>query len=405
MSERLPQTTNPFSAVTSAVMIGVGMLVFVVIFALLAWSPDLASKNRAGEHPYSTSALGYGGLVKLLEADGQTVNISRLASTLDYTDSLLILTIPRFGFHRAPEFDLEEVSAPALYVLPKWSGFADRENPNWQKDTDLLHNSEVETVARQFDSDLRIWRLRDPGRVSTPFGPHQPVFEHKMQVLTSDSLETVIGTPGGALLAKVPGQAIYVLSDPDLFNTFGLAKRENARLALGLVDWLQDYGSQPITFDATLHGFERSESLLRAIFDVPFLGASMIALATILLVAWAAFIRFGPPTREGRVLSFGKKALAESSAGLVSMARREGQMAPGYAQTVQRNLAKRLGLPAHMTPEDFARTADRMAKQKDLSSTWSEQKGQLERPAAGRNDLRDKALALWRWRTEMNDGN
>ena len=58
-----------------------------------------------------------------------------------------------------------------------------------------------------------------------------------------------------------------------------------------------------------------------------------------------------------------------------------------------------------MTPEDFARTADRMAKQKDLSSTWSEQKGQLERPAAGRNELRDKALALWRWRTEMNDGN
>lgn len=405
MSERLPQASNPFSAVTSAVMIGVGLLVFVVIFALLAWSPDLASKNRAGEHPYSTSALGYAGLVKLLEADGQTVTISRLASTLDYTDSLLILTIPRFGFYRAPEFDLEEVSAPAIYVLPKWTGYADRDNPNWQKDTDLLMNSEVETVARQFDSDLKIWRLRNPGRVSTPFGTHAPVFDHKMQVLTSDSLETVIGTPGGALLAKVPGRAVYVLSDPDLFNTFGLANHENARLTLGLIDWLQDYGSQPITFDATLHGFERSESLLRAIFDVPFLGASMIALATILLVTWAAFIRFGPPMQEGRAFSFGKKALAESSAGLISMARREGQMAPRYAQTVQRNLAKRLGLPQHLPPQEFARTADRLAKQKDLSSTWSEQQAQLERPAAGRNDLRDKALALWRWRTEMNDGN
>ena len=78
MSERLPQDSNPFSALVSAIMIGVGLLAFIAIFALLAWSPDLASKNRAGQHPYSTSALGYGGLIKLLEADGQTVTVEVL---------------------------------------------------------------------------------------------------------------------------------------------------------------------------------------------------------------------------------------------------------------------------------------------------------------------------------------
>ena len=82
MSERLPQDSNPFSAFVSAIMIGVGLLAFIAIFALLAWSPDLASKNRAGQHPYSSSALGYGGLIKLLEADGQSVTVSRLASSL-----------------------------------------------------------------------------------------------------------------------------------------------------------------------------------------------------------------------------------------------------------------------------------------------------------------------------------
>ena len=86
------------------------------------------------------------------------------------------------------------------------------------------------------------------------------------------------------------------------------------------------------------------------------------------------------------------------------MARREGRMAPNYAQTVQRDLAKQLGLPPSLSDEDFARTADRIAEQKDLPSTWSEQQNQLERPAAGRNELRDKALALWRWRKEMSDG-
>ncbi len=133
MSERLPQTRAPFSSMTSALLIGVGTLLFIAIFALLAWSPDLASKNRAGQHPYSESALGYAGLVKLLRADGQTVNISRLRSTLDYNDGLLILTVPAFGLNRASEFELEGVAEPALYVLPKWTGFGDREKPSWQK--------------------------------------------------------------------------------------------------------------------------------------------------------------------------------------------------------------------------------------------------------------------------------
>ncbi len=405
MSERLPQDSNPFSAFVSAIMIGVGLLAFIAIFALLAWSPDLASKNRAGQHPYSSSAIGYGGLIKLLEADGQTVTVSRLASSLDYSDGLLVLTLPRFGMNRAPDFDLEGVSEPALYVLPKWSGFADREKPNWQKDTDLMDRGSVAAIAQGFDSDIKVWRLRNPGRIRTPFGSQSPKFEHQMQGLESDSLGTIIETPGGTLLAKVPGRDVYILSDPDVVNTFGLARRENARMALGLMDWLKYYPSQPVTFDATIHGFERSESLLRAIFDVPFLGATMIALMTMLLVTWGAFIRFGPPTREDRIFAFGKKALAESSAGLISMARRESQMAPGYAQTVERNLKKRLGLPAHTSPEAFAQTADRIAEQKDLSSTWTEQQTKLTSPTAGRNDLRDKALALWRWRKEMSDGN
>ena len=404
MSERLPTASNPFSALTSVIMIGVGALAFLAIFALLAWSPDLASKNRAGEHPYSDSALGYGGLVKLLEADGQTVSISRLQSSLDYSDGLLILTLPSYGLNRAPDFDLEYVSEPALYVLPKWSGFPDRENPAWQKDTDLLDPSRVEGIAQVFDSDLRIWRMRNPGPIDTPFGRYSPQFEHQMQVLKSDSLQSVIQTPGGTLLAMVPGRSVYILSDPDLLNTFGLAERENARMTLGLMDWLRDYFSDPITLDATIHGFERSESLLRAIFDIPFLGATMIALATVLLIGWSAFVRFGPPVREERPLALGKKALAESSAGLISMARREGQMATGYAAAVQRDLARELGLPPSQTGDDFAGTADRIAEQKDLSSSWSEQKRQFDQPAAGRHDLRDKALALWRWRKEMSDG-
>ena len=404
MSERLPQATNPFSARVSAVLIGVGTCLFILIFALLAWSPDLANKNRAGEHAYSKSALGFAGLVTLLEADGQTVSVSRLRSTLNYTNGPLIITIPSYGLSRAPDVDLRSVSEPALFVLPKWSGWPDRRKPSWQKDTDLLSLERLARVLEAFDIEGEITRHDAPNLIPTPFGNHAPVFEDQIQLLSSDELNPVVVTAQGLLLAQVPGREIYILSDPELMNTFGISERGNAAFTLSLVDWLKDTPDQTITLDATFHGFERSESLLRAIFDAPFLGATLIAFVTLLLVGWAAFIRFGPPELDQDMPTFGKIALAESSAGLVSMARREGQMAPDYANLVQRDLRRRLGIPRQTKDEVFAEALDRLAQQKDLSADWHEQRAQLAEPVSGRSELRDKALALWRWRQEMKDG-
>jgi hypothetical protein len=226
-----------------------------------------------------------------------------------------------------------------------------------------------------------------------------------MQVISSTRLTPVVDTPGGILLGKMPDREIYILSDPDLFNTFGISQRENAGFALSLIDWLKDTPGQRVTLDATFHGFERSESLLRAIFDVPFLGATLVAFATLLLVGWAAFIRFAPPERDPNMPVFGKKALAESSAGLISMARREGQMAPSYAQVIERDLRRRLAVPASTTETEFADTLDRLAEQEQLSAGWRDRQAQLAEPAAGRHDLRDKALLLWRWRQEVKNGN
>ncbi|MEO1303501.1 MAG: DUF4350 domain-containing protein [Pseudomonadota bacterium] len=405
MSDRLPQATNPFAATLPALLIGFGTLLFTAIFVLLAWSPELVSKNRAGEHPYSDSALGFAGLVKLLEADGQTVKVSRLTSTLDYSEGPLLLTIPSYGFNRASDFDLMDVTEPALYVLPKWSGIGDREKPSWQKDTELLPREIAERRLQRFDSDATLWRLRNPGTIETPFGQQAPTFEHEMQVIESDSLQPVIDLPGGDLLVKVPGRDIYILSDPDVLNTFGLARRDNARFALSLIEWLKDYPTDPITLDATLHGFERSENLLRAIFDVPFLGATLIGFVTLVLVGWAGFTRLAPPVSDAQIPTFGKTALAESSAGLVSMARREGLMAPAYLDLVRRDLTKRLNLPRHTLAKEFAETADRLADQNGLDQSWQSQASPLAQPAAGRNELRDRALALWRWRQEIKNGN
>lgn len=405
MSTHLSNGASPFSAGVIGILIAVGLFSFVAIFALIGWSPDLASRDRAGAHPYSSSALGYGGLVKLLEANGETVNVSRLATSLDYSEGLLVLTVPATGFHRAPDnFDERYISEPALYVLPKWRGSVDRAKPKWQRDTNLLNKNSVTRILSNFDNDAEIWRLRNPGEFETSFGTQSPKFEHEMQVIESDSLEAIISVPGGALVSKLPGRDIYILSDPDVLNTFGLARRDNAKFAIGLLNRLKYSEGSPITFDATLHGFERSGSLMKAIFDIPFLGATLLAIATILMIGWAAFIRFGPPERETRVLAFGKKALAESSSGLVSMARREGQMAPGYLFMTSRAMRRMLGLPRSVSDAELASTLDAIAKQKNLTNSWTQLAKPLSDPAQSRDDLTDKARAVWRWREEMSDG-
>lgn len=404
MTQQRSVGTSPFSARLMGILIGIGLFAFVAVFALIGWAPDLASRDRAGSHPYSSSALGYGGLVKLLEADGQTVNVSRLASSLDYAEGLLVVTIPEYGLARAPDgFDQSYISEPALYVLPKWRGRIDPSKRQWQSDTDLLDKGRVTGILSNFDDDAKVWRLRNPGTFSTPFGRQRPRFENNMQVIESNSLEAVISLPGGALVSKLPGSDIYILSDPDVLNTFGLANRENAMFTLDLLDWLKYYEESPITFDATLHGFERSDSLMKAIFDIPFLGATILAIATILMIGWAAFVRFGPPERETRVIAFGKKALVESSAGLVSMARRENQMAPGYLHMTARAMRKRLGLPRGLPEADLANTLDAIAKQKELTTNWSQLTSTLASSAHSRDDLTDKASAIWRWRKEMTD--
>jgi len=404
MSERLPGQTSPFSVTSVGLMLGIGILAFTAIFALLAWSPELASKDRAGDHPYSTSALGYAGVIELLEADGQDVSISRVASTLEYTDGVLIITIPRAGFRRLSDLNPRSVPEPTLFVLPKWSGRRDPSKPSWHNDTSTLSVRAVERILRKFDSDADIYRLRNPGPVTTEFGTFSPKFEHKMQVFNSDSLESIVETPGGTLLGKLPGTEIYVLSDPDVMNTFGLAQRENAMFTMNMINWLHVDVTRKVVFDATIHGFQRSENLLRAIFDAPFLGATLLAFATIFLIGWAAMIRFTPPIPDLQSVNFGKTALAESSAGLIEMSGREKPLTRPYKIALQRALVRDLGLPANLPQDELDKVLDSIAKQRELTTNWSETVAPLKGMARTRDDLRTKAATLWRWRKEMKDG-
>ena len=191
---------------------------------------------------------------------------------------------------------------------------------------------------------------------------------------------------------------MYVLSDPDMINTFGLSDIENARFATQMMDFLRYDKNEPIIFDATLHGFVRSENLLQMIFDIPFLGATLTALASAILLGWAALVRFGPPVREGRAIAFGKQALADNSAGLITMARRETRMAPGYLHTIRRRAARDVGAPKTLTEAQLTALFDRLGPEEDSGKRFTELASGLNAPATSREDLMTRARDLFRWR-------
>ena len=71
----------------------------------------------------------------------------------------------------------------------------------------------------------------------------------------------------------------------------------------------------------------------------------------------------------------------------------------------RRALARDLGLPRTLSEAETAALLDRMGQQSGLENKWSQVGGELSSPAGSREDLRQKARALWRWRMEMTHGN
>ncbi|MEZ6002195.1 DUF4350 domain-containing protein [Hyphomonas sp.] len=399
MSQTAQASAAPFAARTVAILIAVAVFSFGAIMVLAGWSPELRDRDRAGDHPFSTSAIGYNGIVQLLEAQGYPVEISRFKSNLDSNYGLMVLTLSTRGMHKPlQEYDLQP---DTLIVLPKWSGMVDWSNPSRLKDTDLATESSIISVLEDLGIDADIVRADVPDGVETPFGRMALKPDLKLQLLQSDELTPIVRTPDGALLSELSGRGVYILSDPDLINTFGLAERENARFAMQMFNLMRYDEDEPIVFDATLHGFTRSENLLQMMFDIPFFGVTLVALAAALLLGWAASIRFGPPARETRAIALGKQALADNSAGLVSMARRETRMAPGYLSLIRRRLARQIGAPRNLTEAQLSELFDRLGPEDVSGKTFSQIEAGMRGPAASREHLMHKARDLWRWRRDI----
>ncbi|MFM7376672.1 MAG: DUF4350 domain-containing protein [Erythrobacter sp.] len=375
-----------------ALVVG-GFALFLAMLYLIGAGEDFGGERGAGEaHATSNGLNGYAGLVRLVEAQGYSIERSRNQEGLK-TCGLLVIAPSAYA-------DAEEIGkllaersklGPTLVIMPKW--FATTPSPalppkvreKFKRNWVLLASARVSDWPEELPAPYRFKHKAfpesesdeamelpvgagpvivakpakppPPGRWggmglsgALPASPTlyaEPSGEHDTLIMDASGRILAFGiTPAEEEDSESEAYPVYVLADADLANNYGLADPKRAAAILALIDELTYGGDiENVTFDMTLNGFGASENLLTLAFRPPFLAATLSLLVALLIVGWRAFQRFGPPaTASGPDIAFGKRQLIMNGAGLIVRARRFGLLAHPYAALSARRLAERLGL-------------------------------------------------------------
>ena len=401
---------GPFSSLAVLWMVVVGGLSALLFLVLTAYAPQLRDESNGAEHALSKSAVGYAGLIGLMRDEGVPTLISRNPHPGREERSRLLVLTPSLRTDPKAMAALAGSDAE-LIVLPKWSTAPDQAHPGWVMGLDVEPSELIDSqLLHAFDGGDHIERRGGTTRpdLRTTAAYFQP--GARIPAGAIDKLQTIVGPdqgwlgvvesePGHAVLIKKADQQLFILSDPDLLNNQGLAQLANARGANLLINVLRG-GNQPVFFDLTLAGFTRARSLLALAFEPPFLAATLCAIAAAGLMGLHAVARFGAPLRPTPSFALGKRALADNSAALVRLVRREHRMGAGYAALTRALTAKAVGAPRDLDDDQMDALLDRLGRAKHIDAAFTD----LEREAREARDvvgLMAAARKLHQWRLEM----
>ncbi|HEY1753442.1 MAG TPA: hypothetical protein VGG29_19450 [Caulobacteraceae bacterium] len=403
MSEASGESRPVFRARTAIALVLVGVFAFSGFVTLLAYAPALDRDAHCRSNVYSTCAIGFAGLAELARQGGAPTVISRSALPRGRAEGLLVVT-PEPG--RGTDIAGLGFSGPVLVVLPKWTVAPDPNHLAWGLKAGLFdpavmpHKDVLDSVSVARRRGVAQPRLT--GAAGTPLegvtlapGPID-----SLQTFTAkDWVPVLTDEAGHAVIAQMPSTQIYVLSEPDLLNTQGLANVDTLGAAVAILRGLRA-GEGPMIFDTTLNGYKLERSPLRLMFDPPFLAVTLCLAAALALAGLQALFRFGPMRRSERAIALGKEALTDNSAQLIRLAGREAKMAPAYAALTRKAAARAVGAPRTLTGDALTDFLDRLGAQRGLPdnlASLSHEAGRVE----GRGALAALAERLYRWRLEM----
>jgi hypothetical protein len=234
----------------------------------------------------------------------------------------------------------------------------------------------------------------------------------QVQVVDAETLDVdVVAWASGddaapTLIGVFPEVELYVISDPDLLSTQGLARGANAAL---LYRFFTTYlKADGLVMDELMHGFPpKSESIWSELASFPLVVLTAHLLGLLALALWATTSRFGKPADRPPRVPPGKVALIDNTATLLALGGHVGHGLRAYVRGTVRALAAEYALPQRLSDEERLQTIARLGRERGASVD-------LERLAAQAATVGDRSRETWRavslarkvyrFRTEMSVG-
>ena len=357
------ESRAPFDVRVVAGLVLAGALAFLGYLFLSAYAPEFRPRGGLGSATTSSkSAVGYSGLVALVrEVYDEEARIDGDAGGWEASDQFLIVALDETT---QPQRLRELLAARAragngatLLVLPKWSTTMLPSHPGWVQATGRIDNSELAPLVRAIG---RI-ALDEPrpvrgdrvtgldGRIDRIAPPWLRTLSGDQTPLLTDSRDLPVL---GRMIDSEQGNPVYVLADPDLLSNQGLKTQQNASAAIELLQWLRPDGARIVFDDNEPVRTPGKRNLLQLMFEPPFLALTLAVLAAAFLAALHAFGRFGPAIPEPRAIPFGKRALADNSAMLISRAGAARRLGERYVALTRDSVGHALGAGS-LTPGEL----------------------------------------------------
>ena len=343
----------------------IGIFSFTALVTLSGYAGDLRKKDNGQAHALSRSAIGFGGLVRLLGDMEYDVRMAR-TENISYEDEYALRVFTMSRPYMADGLNDLNLYSPTLIVMPKWRTTPLRDRSGWvqkgrgnNKTFDMSNHErdlkellgDVEFTRHASDDKLVGYNVESNMGVDIAL---EDIKIRNLQTIDGPDLVSIVSADEGSILVYIDDTETYILSDPDFLNTMGIESRTRAKLAVDLVDSvisLAGADTGRVDFDLTFHGLGGKTNIVKVMTQPPFLAATLCLLAAGLLIAWQAFSRFGDPIKVQRDYALGKFSLADNAARFISIAGREPNMAKDYAALVKKQVVKNLNMAGRKPKE------------------------------------------------------
>ena len=423
--------SSPFSPRTTALLVGGGVVTFLLGMLLAAFGGIVFGERSAGHDTYSYSLVGHRALVELLEDGGIPVIVARAASAgirpRPGFPLLLVEPLATDG-HPGEVEDLEDLLrrahererererarealprliaearrdfADVVVVLPKWRVGEARLRPGWianeqlapvQDARDLLEllrrdagpkvsqNQKGATVFRPRGLDASLEMVDGDGTRRLVWLAGSPQLLGPMS-----GLEPIVYGEAGILVGRVRGDVrdgdLWIVSDPDLLNNRGLGQAENAWIADGFLR--HELGAEGVVIDETSHGWARPDSLLSRVFSFPLVLVVAHLALTMALLGWSLAMRFGKALPPPPPLPPGKTVLIDNTAAILQSAGDPGDALRRYLDLVKTRVARRFSLAEGTSTAARSDALARLERARGITPTHGQTLAALERRAA-----------------------